>query len=392
MDADPHHAAADPPAIAAVPTGIAAFVGGAPRGPVDEPVAVRGFAEYSERFGGLARGSTLGDAVRQFFAQGGEEALVVRAAPAGKGAEGGAVGAAEIVGSPERRSGLWALAEGPRFDLLSIPPFARDRDVDAATWDAALDLCRRRRAMLLVDAPAAWRTAADAEEAARAGRGFPVAADAALFFPRLVLPDPLDGERPAPCAPAAAVAGLYARSDRAAGVWKAPAGPEAVLRGVGGLSLDLGGEEARRLAAAGVNVVRRLPGLRHAVWGARTTLGADGVATIDPEWKYVPVRRLFLFLEESIDRGTEWAVFEPNDEPLWARLRHAAAVFLDDLFRRGAFAGRTAEEAYFVRCDATTTTAADRERGTVTIEVGFAPARPAEFVIVVVRRPAGRCS
>jgi phage tail sheath protein FI len=137
--------------------------------------------------------------------------------------------------------------------------------------------------------------------------------------------------------------------------------------------------ENGRLNPLGVNCLRAFPNMGRVVWGARTTVGSDALAS---EWKYLPVRRLALFLEESLYRGTQWVVFEPNDEPLWAQIRLTLGGFMSDLFRQGAFAGRTAKEAWFVKCDAETTTPSDRLNGVVNIHVGFAPLRPAEFVVI----------
>src|SRR5439155_26480859 len=137
----------------------------------------------------------------------------------------------------------------------------------------------------------------------------------------------------------------------------------------------------------GLNCLRLFPVVGPAVWGARTLQGADILAS---EWKYVPIRRLALFLEESLYRGTQWVVFEPNDEPLWAQIRLNVGAFLQNLFRQGAFQGRSAREAYFVKCDGETTTQSDRDLGIVNILVGFAPLKPAEFVIVRIQQIAGQ--
>jgi hypothetical protein len=172
-----------------------------------------------------------------------------------------------------------------------------------------------------------------------------------------------------------------ARTDRHRGVWKAPAGRDAALRGATGLSASLDDADQQRLNPEGVNVLRQLPGAGLMVWGARTLIGDDASAS---EWKYVPVRRLALFVEDSIDAGTRWALREPNGEAMWAELRRLVSTFLDGLFRAGAFTGRTAREAYFVKCDAQTTTAADIEAGRTNVVVGFAPLKPAEFVVLEV--------
>jgi hypothetical protein len=174
-----------------------------------------------------------------------------------------------------------------------------------------------------------------------------------------------------------------ARTDSARGVWKAPAGIEAGLSGATGLSVPLTDGENGRLNPIGINCLRTFPVIGSVVWGARTLRGADLLAD---EYKYVPVRRFALFLEETLFRGTQWVVFEPNDAPLWSQIRASIGAFMQDLFRQGAFQGQTPRDAYFVRCDAETTTQYDIDRGIVNIVVGFAPLKPAEFVVVSIQQ------
>jgi len=183
------------------------------------------------------------------------------------------------------------------------------------------------------------------------------------------------------------VAGVLARTDVQRGVWKAPAGQDATTRGARALTVQLTDGEQGRLNPLGINCLRTLPLLGSVVWGARTLRGADRLAS---EWKYVSVRRLALFLEESLFRGLRWVVFEPNDEPLWAQIRLNVGAFLHNLFRQGAFQGTSPREAYFVKCDAETTTQNDRDRGIVNVVVGFAPLKPAEFVILKIQQIAGQ--
>jgi phage tail sheath protein FI len=170
-------------------------------------------------------------------------------------------------------------------------------------------------------------------------------------------------------------------------VWKAPAGLDAGLNGIQGLSVSLTDAENGQLNPLGINCLRTFPAAGSVVWGSRTLRGADQLAD---EYKYVPVRRLALFIEESLYRGTKWVVFEPNDEPLWAQIRLNVGAFMQNLFRQGAFQGQTPREAYFVRCDKTTTTQNDINQGVVNILVGFAPLKPAEFVIISLQQMAGQ--
>ena len=187
--------------------------------------------------------------------------------------------------------------------------------------------------------------------------------------------------------PCGTIAGLYARTDGARGVWKAPAGIEATLTGVQSVTYTLTNAENGTLNPLGVNCVRVLPVYGSVAWGARTLRGADSMTS---EYKYVPVRRVALFIEESLYRGTQWVVFEPNDEPLWSQIRLNLGAFMHILFRQGAFQGTTPREAYFVKCDKETTTQADINKGIVNILVGFAPLKPAEFVIIKIQQIAGQ--
>jgi len=171
------------------------------------------------------------------------------------------------------------------------------------------------------------------------------------------------------------------------GVWKAPAGTEATLNGVFDLKVPLTDAENGELNPLGINCLRKLPAAGNVVWGARTLVGDDRLAN---QWKYIPVRRTALFIEETLYRNIQWAVFEPNDEPLWAQLRLNIGVFMHDLYRQGAFQGQSPKDAYFVKCDATTTTQSDIDKGIVNVVVGFAPLKPAEFVVIYIQQIAGQ--
>ena len=170
-------------------------------------------------------------------------------------------------------------------------------------------------------------------------------------------------------------------------MWKAPAGIEASLVGVPQLEVNLTDAENGELNPLGINCLRAFPVAGRVVWGSRTLRGADQLAD---EWKYVPVRRTALFIEESLYRGTQWVVFEPNDEPLWAQIRLNVGAFMHNLFRQGAFQGSTPRDAYLVKCDNETTTQNDINLGIVNILVGFAPLKPAEFVIIKIQQMAGQ--
>jgi phage tail sheath protein FI len=271
------------------------------------------------------------------------------------------------------------------FNLLVLP--RDDSGLDRTTlWGAASAYCAKRRAFLLVDPPDGWKTrddAVDASSGVNKLRQGVVKDSSAVFFPRVLFND---NGRAVPVSPGGAIAGLMARIDSSRGVWKAPAGTEASLLGVLGLERQFSNDENGVMNPRAVNTLRVFPsGIVN--WGARTLDGDDDFGS---QWKYVPVRRLALYLEESLYRGTQWVVFEPNDEPLWSQIRLNVGAFLHSLFRQGAFQGTTQREAYFVKCDRDTTTQDDVNRGMVNIVVGFAPLKPAEFVIVKIQQLTGQ--
>jgi phage tail sheath protein FI len=295
-----------------------------------------------------------------------------------------------LQGDQAAKTGVFALDRADLFNLLCIPPDQPDGDTDATVYQTAMGYCVARRAMLVVDAPASWTSAnlAVADPGGLrndlTGQG---ARNAAIYFPRVVQADPLHPGQPDTFAACGVVAGIMARTDATRGVWKAPAGTDASLNGVQGLSVSLTNDENGLLNPLGVNCLRTFPVFGSIVWGARTMRGADQLAD---EYKYVPVRRLALFIEESLYRGTQWVVFEPNDEPLWSSIRLNVGAFMHNLFRQGAFEGQTPHDAYFVKCDKETTTQNDIDLGIVNIRVGFAPLKPAEFVVIQIQQIAGQ--
>jgi uncharacterized protein len=308
----------------------------------------------------------------------------------------GASGGADSAGLQDEdyEAGLAILDQADLVNLLCIPPDRRSGFTSKTVYQQALRFCVRRRAMLVVDPRPEWGENLD-EFISRAGQklqddlGFDgeEARNAALYFPRVIQPDPLQGNRLEKFVTCGLVAGVMARTDEQRGVWKAPAGVEAALNGIEGLEVNLGDRENGVLNRLGVNCLRIFPTRGPLVWGSRTLRGGDQWSD---EFKYVPVRRLALFIEESLYRGTEWAVFEPNGEPLWAQIRLNVNAFMGGLFQQGAFQGSTPSQAYLVKCDAETTSKADVEEGFFNILVGFAPLRPAEFLILQIRQRAGQ--
>jgi uncharacterized protein len=296
-------------------------------------------------------------------------------------------------GSQAEKTGMFALEGADLFNLLCIPPDTRDGNTDKGVYGTAMKYCVDRRAFLIVDPPSTWKDANSITKSNNKaltddlGLTGDAARNAALFFPRVIEADPLRDGQTDTMVPCGIMAGVMARTDAQRGVWKAPAGIDAALNGTQGLKVNLTDPENGQLNPIGVNCLRSFPVFGRVSWGARTLRGADQAAD---EYKYIPVRRTALFIEESLFRGLKWVVFEPNDEPLWAQIRLNAGAFMQNLFRQGAFQGKTPREAYFVKCDKETTTQNDINLGIVNVVVGFAPLKPAEFVIIKIQQMAGQ--
>lgn len=308
------------------------------------------------------------------------------------GNDGLALTPSDFIGDEDAKTGMHALLKADIFNLLCVPPDARSGTLDISVREKAAALCAKRRAFYIVDPPAGWDdNPANAAATAKAAQLNPAtavlslvnASNAGLFFPNLRKRDPLRGGQIDEFAPCGAVAGVMARTDVNRGVWKAPAGLAATVAGVAELSVRLTDDENGLLNPIAVNCLRSFPNIGRVVWGARTLKGSDALSD---DYKYIPVRRLALFIEESLYRGTQWAVFEPNDAPTWAQIRLAVGAFMQRLFRQGAFQGASPRDAYFVKCDAETTTQDDVNRGIVNISVGFAPLQPAEFVVISIQQ------
>jgi phage tail sheath protein FI len=267
------------------------------------------------------------------------------------------------------------------YNLMVLPP---DAAVPIQTLYANASVrCQNRRAFLLMDSPANWTDPQKAVAGLTQLRTSLVKDYSAVFYPRITINN--NGLK-LNIGASGAVAGLCARIDGTRGVWKAPAGTEADLRGIVGLERQFSDGENGILNPKAINTIRVFPnGIVN--WGARTMDGDDSFAS---EYKYIPIRRLALFIEESLYRGLKWVVFEPNDEPLWSQIRLNVGAFMHNLFRQGAFQGPKPGDAYFVKCDSETTPQNDRDQGIVNIWVGFAPLKPAEFVILYLQQMAGQ--
>jgi phage tail sheath protein FI len=266
------------------------------------------------------------------------------------------------------------------FNMMVLPPASGLNQT--LLWGPASVFCQQRRAILLMDAPL-WPDVQTAKAGVNTLRIGLVKDYAALYYPRLTINE---AGLPVQIGSTGAIAGLMARIDSARGVWKAPAGTEADLRGITGLERRFSDLENGVLNPKAINTLRVFP-TGVVCWGARTMDGDDASPS---DFKYVPIRRLSLYIEESLYRGLKWVVFEPNDEPLWAQIRLNVGAFMHGLFTQGAFQGKKSSDAYFVRCDAETTTQDDRNKGIVNIWVGFAPLKPAEFVVLYLQQMAGQ--
>lgn len=298
------------------------------------------------------------------------------------GSDGTPPGDASYVGTdggPGNRTGIRAMEDIDQVSILAVPGITSQ-----TVQNALIEQCERLmdRFAILDPTPKGGNLAPDINDI-QAQRGLYDTKYAALYYPRLIVNNPLaDVTMPIP--PSGHMAGIYARSDNERGVHKAPANE--VVRNILGLEVALtkGEQDILNPSPNNINVLRdfRASGRGLRVWGARCV-------TSNTSWKYINVRRLFIFLEESLDEGTQWAVFEPNDERLWARVRQSITNFLTRVWRDGALMGVKAEEAFFVKCDRTTMAQDDIDNGRLIIIIGVAPVKPAEFVIIRIGQWAG---
>lgn len=358
--------------ITGVATSTTLFIGMARKGDVGSPTPIRSFSQFEQIFGNDAAYGELVQQIRQFFLNGGAEAIVVRIA----GDDGGTPELADyesIFSSIESTVDI--------FNLLVLPRgYQQTDDQRQLLWGTASVLCQRRRAFLIVDPRDDWTTVNDVAAGIAGMRIGAVIDHAGIYWPRIKV-----ASAPLPIDPAGTIAGIISRTDTRRGVWKAPAGSDASILGATGLEHLISNAENGVINPQGVNALRQFAG-GAVVWGARTMAGFDS----GNEYKYISVRRAALFIEESLYCGLTFAKHERNDERLWAQISLAVSTFMQNLFLQGAFQGTKASEAYFVRCDASTTSQNDIDLGRVNLIVGFAAQRPAEFVILKVRPIAGQ--
>ncbi len=326
--------------IEGVSTTTAGFIGVSQRGP--GPLAIASFTEYERAFG-LDPAGYLSIAVRGFFENGGKLCHVIRIAP-----------------TDPLEAALDALAN-EKISILCCPD---EHAMPNAAAVMAAHCEQRKDRMCILQSP--QPVLPDAAHVV------PVHSSYAAYYSPWLDVASLDGNTTVAVPPGGHIAGVFARTDITKGVHKAPA--NAPVLGAKSLSQEISATQSDLLALRGINVLRSFPGKGILIWGARTT-------SEDQEWKYVNVRRLLIFIEQSLYQGLRWVVFEPNGAALWAKVRKAVEVFLLNVWRSGALSGKKPEEAFFVHCDRNTMTQSDIDSGRVIGLVGVAPLRPAEFIL-----------
>jgi phage tail sheath protein FI len=367
----------NPARLIGVETSIVCFIGRTFQGPVNDPQFLKSYADFETMFGLDTQLSDTPTAVSLFFQNGGTHCWVTR------------VDAAHSADAADYTDAFDAIDRKVElFNLLILP---KDNGAGArppqSFYGMASRYCQRRKAFLIMDPPDEWinvQKIKDPEIGIELIRTDLVKSSSAIYFPTLVITQS-DGSQKI-TGPSGAIAGIMARTDSLRGVWNAPAGRDADISGITDLNLQINDRESEILNAVGINALRKFPeGIL--CWSART---ADGDDSFSSEWKYIPVKRTALFIEVSISHGLEWVVSEPSNEQLWAKIRQVIWTFMNDLFLKGAFQGIKPDQAFFVKCDAETTTQDDIDNGIVNIEVGFAPLKPAEFVIIQLQQLSGR--
>src|SRR6267378_3107547 len=376
--------------IEAVGTSTCAFIGESSVGPTNEAVLVTNWAQFTRTFGDFQHSTFLAHAVYGFFNNGGTKAFVCNVSPktispeqAAKDAEKKEADAkkATETGKPAipatAPAQAAALGASPALfnDIPEISLVCAPGQADAAIQDAVISHCENNKyRFAILDS---------AEELGKDGIAkMPKPRDsqyAAYYFPWIQVYDPEKGNIFVP--PSGHMAGIYARSDSERGVHKAPANE--IVRGALGLKYSISRAEQDFLNPRGINCIRNMGDRGIRVWGARTV-------SSDPSWRYINVRRLFLMVEQSIEIGTQWVVFEPNDETLWKRVSRNISAFLLRIYNSGALMGKTPEEAFYVKCDAETNPPEVVDAGQMVCEIGIAPVKPAEFVIFRIGQMAGQ--
>lgn len=376
--------------IEAGATNIVGFLGVAEKGPVNQATLVTNWTQYTKIFGGLHEGGWLGHGVYQFFQNGGTKCYINNLAEPkpkkGEASQKNGDKAAEkadelispakyevknpdniaklIIGKDEgvgKKSGLHLFDEIQDISLICAPGVT-----DPAAQDAILTHCEKNRFRFAVlDSPETLEGGIDT---------MPMPRDSimgAYYFPWVQMYD-MVADQNLYALPSGGICGVYGRVDSTRGVHKAPANE--LFKTALGLKYNLTDAEQEMLNPKGINCIRDFPGRGIRVWGARTI-------SSNPEWRYVNVRRLFCMVEQALQNGTNWVVFEPNTRDLWKKITRNITAFLLNIWKSGALFGNTPEEAFYVRCDDELNPPESIDAGYVTIELGLAPAKPAEFVV-----------
>jgi hypothetical protein len=406
--------------VVSATTNSVAVLGAFPTGPVGQAVLVTSWDDFATQFGSPGGGfgsepSMAVYAVWQLFQNGGDRAWIVRLDAPGAGGswtpDGFTTAVLAQLGAPASAPTPALDQIAPHvFNIMCIPDLVYlSTATQGSVIATAEGFCRERQAFLIVDPPppaaampGAWLPGAEATPVDAVGTSGGMAsleawADpilgaqhtaAAAYYPWVRIADPWSDNASRWVPPSGTVAGVYAATDTATGVWKAPAGVKATLQGVTALADTSVNDDAVSgpLNVQGINCVRTLPTYGNVIWGARTLAGGTVSASA---FKYVSVRRLADFVEQSLQQSMTWARFEPNDAQLWSSLRQEATAFLAGLYTSGAFVGATASQAYEVTCDASTTSAEDQQNGVVNLSVQFAPTDPAEFVELTITLATG---
>jgi phage tail sheath protein FI len=357
--------------IVGVNTAIAGFIGLAKAGPVNEPVSIKNFDEFEKTFGGYWEKGQLAYSVKGFFQNGGSQCFIVRVNETEDVKD---ITDDHYIGDIETKTGLYAFTQ-VGITLLAIPDAAGVPMV----MSAGLTYCENcGDCFFIADIPTD-KSPSDVVshmETAELQSSY-----GAIYYPNIYVEDPLSDEKKL-IHPSGHIAGCYAKSDGERGVWKAPAGKERELLGVDTLEVDITQGDQEELNPIGVNVIRTIAGVGIVLWGGRT-LDQGG------EYRYINVRRFVNYVRESVEKGTQWTIFDPNGEVLWAKLRRTIMLFLEDLFRHGALQGSEPKDAFFVKCDTENNLPITIEEGKVIIEIGLAIIKPTEFTRITITQRAG---
>ncbi|WP_447970860.1 phage tail sheath C-terminal domain-containing protein [Nitrospira sp. M1] len=359
-------------AIVGVSTSTAVLLGSFPQGPLFTPKPIQSFHACDLVFGGSRKPTLPSLVVSQFFKNGGKKLWII------------STGTRLSRNAASFLKGLSVLSRIQSVNTILIPETSQLPEHEATkVFSAAIPLAEKRQALYLLDPP-------QSIPLIHRGKGLTVWVRAqqdlhhpnvVVYVPRIRVRLTTTTSKLVAISASGTMAGVYARIDRTRGVWSTPAGAEASLLGVEELERILTSKDISVLTRANMNAFKMLSSSAFAAWGARTLSSRS-------EWKYIAVRRTALFLEQSLRKGLTWTTFEHNDVALWAAIRQVVNQFLQDLFRRGAFQGTRAKDAYFVKCGRATTTAADQAAGTLNIILGFAPLKPAEFIVLNIQLQA----